>query len=301
MIVQRCRTLKAWNYFRDLFLCDPWFFCKVITLFGDLWGLWRLYGMSRRVMARAAHQPFLCIIPLGRKAFSWMIPSTEAENWSARCWRSLHSPLIDWVHSLSSPLSWNLKKPPAFFDVVGHWKWLDKIRGLFEIKLAKWVGEGLYKWVVIAFPIEACVFLQRRFLNQKHPKKKKNHKTTWALKQTHWNMGTRETNNIRRMQMWESLPHWTQIWTALESIWGLWDSWPWVWSYWDHWFGAYGISCMLGKLFDIKHCHEKSDWEGSRTVQLNKEKALTSWNNGLKYYYRMSHMRIMRSASQPAR
>ena len=162
MMVQRFRPLKTWNNFWDLFFSDPWFLSKdlhlllkVITLFSELWGLWWwLYGMSRRVMARGTHEPLLSIIPLWRKAFPWMIPNrTEAENWSTRSWRSLYSPL------LSSPLSWNLKKTSAFCDVVCHWKWLDKIWSLFEIKLAKWVRESVYKWVVIAFPIEARVAL----------------------------------------------------------------------------------------------------------------------------------------------
>lgn len=166
MLVERCRTLKVWNYFWDLFLCDPWFLrkdlrllLKAIWLFINLWGLWWLYGMSWRVMARAAYQPFLCVIPLWRKVLSRRIPNTEAENRSTRSGRSLYSPLSDWVHSLFPPLSWHLKKPSSFRDVICHWKCLDKIRSLFEIKLAKGVGEAVYKWVIFVFPIEASVVL----------------------------------------------------------------------------------------------------------------------------------------------
>jgi hypothetical protein len=45
------------------------------------------------------------------------------------------------------------------------WCERDKIRGLFEIKLAKWVKEGLYKWFSLP------VFVERRKRKEKGKKK----------------------------------------------------------------------------------------------------------------------------------
>jgi hypothetical protein len=45
------------------------------------------------------------------------------------------------------------------------WCERDKIKGLFEIKLAKWVKEGLYKWVSLP------VFAERRRRKEKGKKK----------------------------------------------------------------------------------------------------------------------------------
>lgn len=183
MVVQRCWTMKGWGCFWDLFLSDPWFLCKdlhlllkVITLFGDLYGLRWLYGMSRWFMASAAYEPFLCIIPLRRKTFPWQISRTETENGPTRCWRSFHwSPMRHWAHSLSPPLSWSLEETLVAFGIIAivwHGKWFDKLRCLFEIELAKWVWECFNKWVVLAFPIEACVALQWWFLNNKKKRKR---------------------------------------------------------------------------------------------------------------------------------
>lgn len=192
MILQRCWTMKGWGCFWDLFLSDPWFLCKdlhllllkAITLFVDLCRLWWwLYGiiMSWWLMARAAYEPFLCIIPLRRETtLPWQIPSTETENRPTRCWRSFYwrSPMCHWAHSLSLPLSWSLKEHSfsvafSIIAVVWHWKRFNELRCLFEIKLAKWVWECFNKWVVLVFPIEACVALQWWFLNHIKKKKKK--------------------------------------------------------------------------------------------------------------------------------
>lgn len=175
MMVQSYRTWKAWSHLWDLFLSDPALLRKdlhlllhLITLLWNLWGIWGwLHGMSRGFMAGGAYQPFLCIIPFWRKAFSGEITNTEAENRSARSGRSFKLPLCHWAHPLPPPLSWDIKKTSApLSGIVCHRKWLDKLRSLLEIELAEWVREGICKWVALAIPTEACVPSQWCFLKK---------------------------------------------------------------------------------------------------------------------------------------
>lgn len=187
-MLQMYRPVNARNCLWHLFLCNPWFLCKDLSLWpkpikllGKLWRFQSLYvqamKMSRRAMARTAAiiKPFSSIIPFGREPFSWEISSTEAENGPTRCGRSLHTiPLGDWTNSLSPPLSRDIKIIPGFCVVVCHWKWLHKLWCLFQIELAKWVREGICKWVRHVSVVEVSVALQWWFLNHKPPKTTEN-------------------------------------------------------------------------------------------------------------------------------
>jgi len=217
MLVQSHWPLKAGTNFWCFLLRNPWFLrkylyllLKIITLFVNLWRLWWwLYDMSRRLVARTAYQPLLCIIPLGWKALFCKITNTEAKYWPTRSRRSFYSSLCNWVHSLCSPWNWNFKKSSAFGTAICHWKWFDKLGCLLEIELAQWILKGVCKWIFLNLHIEACagLGLQCWFLkSQTHP-----HNTTSQHVISTENLKTqmRHKKTIREEKqiMWILIPH----------------------------------------------------------------------------------------------
>ena len=69
------------------------------------------------------------------------------------------------------------------------WCERDKIRGLFEIKLAKWVREGLNKWVSLLFPHKP-VFAERRRRKEKGKKKRGERRETSSVLSIYYSSGS---------------------------------------------------------------------------------------------------------------
>jgi hypothetical protein len=71
------------------------------------------------------------------------------------------------------------------------WCERDKIRGLFEIKLAKWVKEGLYKWVSLP------VFAEWSRRKEKVKKKKGERRETSSILSIYYSSGSSRALYIR--------------------------------------------------------------------------------------------------------